>query len=365
MLKYAPAVFAVGNTYQIMAPVAGHSLFRVKVGEKYFYDEQNGIMCSLRRVHRVSVPQALLDSEKKYTVCERELVDRKPYFPISEPEIETEFSFTPAPRENARIYHVADTHNFVDEPVRAAELFGNIDILIMNGDIPDHSGDVSNFDTIYEIADRITHGNIPIIFARGNHDMRGYHAEEIADYTPSHNGHTYYTARVAGVWALVLDCGEDKADSNEEYGYTVACRPFRERQTEFIREVIENRDREYDAEGVEYKLLICHAPFTYQKKDKKYNSEEEIYREWAGLIKEHIAPDLMISGHMHDLIIAPVGGELDHIGQVCTMIVGSDRSVGDEPPMHAGCGIILSGKKDITVEFCKSTGEHTVHKVEL
>ncbi len=360
MLKYLPAVFAVGKSYQIMVPVTGHSLFRVRVGDRYFYDEQNGIMCSLRSVHRVSVPMELLDREKKYTVCEREIIERLPYFPTTKDETFAEFDFCPLPDKNIRIYHLADTHNMTDEPCAAAELFGNIDLLIMNGDIPDHSGEISNFDCIYDIAQRITHGRIPIIFARGNHDMRGYHAEQIADYTPNHNGNTYYTVRVGKVWAIVLDCGEDKIDSNPEYGYTVACRPFRERQTDFIKDIIDNREKEYCGGGVEYKLVICHNPFAHQI-NEKYGIEADIYSEWARLIKENISPNLMISGHLHELAIGEVGGRFDDLGQPCTLIIGSDKNRGEEPAMHAGCGIILEGKKNISVEFCNSNGEREVH----
>ncbi len=355
MLKYAPAVFAVGKSYQIMVPVTVNSLFRIKVGDRYFYDEQNGIMCSLRLVHRVTVPAELLDKEKKYTVCERELIDRKPYFPESREEVETEFEFSPLPEDGIRMYHIADTHNLVQEPVRAAEIYGDIDLLIMNGDIPDDSGDVSNFDSVYQIADMITHGRIPIVFARGNHDMRGYHAEEIADYTPNQSGNTYYSVRVGSLWFLVLDSGEDKDDSSPEYGHTVACRQFRERQIDFIKEIIENSEREYAAEGVKHRLLLCHNPFTHQIAPK-YSIDEDVFIKWAQLIRESIKPELMICGHLHELAIGEVGGKYDRLGQPCPLVIGSDRSKNADPvKMHAGAGIELSDEC-ATVVFTDSNG---------
>ncbi len=349
MLKTAPAVFAVGNEYQIMVPVTESSLFWVEIGDDSFYDESNGIMRSLCSTHRVKVPMAVLDSEKKYTVCERKIVDRKPYFPITENTVKTEFEFYPIPYDNIRVYHVSDTHNRVDEPVRAAETFGNIDLLVMNGDIPDHSGEVKNFDTIYEIADKITHGKIPIVFARGNHDMRGYHAEEIAEHTPNQNGNTYYTFRLGSIWGLVLDCGEDKADEHPEYGFTVACHQFRKRQTEFIKSVIDNAENEYAADGVKHKLIVVHNPFTHRLSEP-FDIEQDIFSEWSQLIKENISPELMLCGHLHRVTVFAVGSDMDNYGQACPVIVGA--AVGNKH--HAGCGLTLINHKKAIVEFCDS-----------
>ena len=64
MLKTSPAVFAVGNNYQIMVEVTKESLFSVKIGEDEYFDESNGIMNSLADIHRVSVPMEKLDNAK-------------------------------------------------------------------------------------------------------------------------------------------------------------------------------------------------------------------------------------------------------------------------------------------------------------
>ncbi len=355
MLKYTPAVFAVGNTYQIMVPVTEASIFWVEIDGKSFYDEQNGIMRSLCKTHRVSVPMDILDGAGEYTVCERVIIDRKPYFPEMKDTEKRTFSFKPLPSDDIRIYHIADTHNKTKEPIAAAEKFGKIDLLVMNGDIINHSGDIAYFDTIYEIAEKITGGNIPIVFARGNHDLRGYYAEVISDYTPNQNGNTYFSFRVGNIWGLVLDCGEDKSDSHPEYGFTVACRAFRERQTEYIKEIIKNSKNEYEQEGVLHKLIISHNPFTYQL-EPPFNIEEDIYTEWARLIRENIKPELMLCGHLHITKIAEAGGEFDRLGQPCTMIIGSD--MGDD--FHTGCGIVLSDGKETEIDFYKGTpGKNT------
>ncbi len=353
MLKTSPAVFAVGNEYQIMVEVERESLMYVMVGDKTFYDETNGIMNSLSPIHRVSVPMDILDKAGEYTVAIRPIIERKVYFPETEELQEFRFNFRPLPETDIRIYHISDAHNWIEQPVAAAKAFGRIDMLILNGDVIDSSGDPEMFSNIYEICSSITNGEVPVIFSRGNHDMRGYYAEKFAEYTPSQNRRTYYSFRCGSVWGLVLDCGEDKLDTSTEYGYMVASHIFRERQTEYIKSIIENADREYAAEGVKTKLIICHNPFT-QQLQPPFNIEKELFSEWAKLLKDNVKPDLMICGHLHETTINPVGCENDHLGQPCTVIIASNRL--SEENVFVGGGITVKDKA-FEIAFTDSLGK--------
>ncbi len=87
-----PAVFAVGDTYQIMTSVTEPSLFWVEVDGPRYYDEQNGIMRSRCTTHRVSVPMEALDRAGAYTVCERAIIGRKPYFDETADTVRTTFA---------------------------------------------------------------------------------------------------------------------------------------------------------------------------------------------------------------------------------------------------------------------------------
>ncbi len=330
-----PAVFAVGNEYQIMVPIKYRSLMWVKVGNKCYYDDSNGILRSLDKIHRICIPANELDRAGKYTVCERRILWRKPYFPIIQPETQKEFEFYPVKGGKTRAYHISDTHNSVDAPVKAAKAFGKIDFLILNGDIPNHSGHPKYFKTIYEICSQTTHGNIPVVFARGNHDLRGLYAEKIIDYTPNNNGKTYFTFRLGDIWGIVLDCGEDKPDTHEEYGGTICCHAFRERETQFIRDVIKHADEEYLAQGVKHRTIICHSPFT-TRFGPPFDIEEELYTEWARLIKENIKPHAMICGHTHKISINEIGSKLDNRGQPCTMLTCAEKTKDED--LFAGIG---------------------------
>ncbi len=346
MLRTTPAVFAVGNNYQIMVPVTHNSLFWVEVGDKCFYDESNGIMRSLCTIHRVSVPMDIMDKAREYTVCERVIIDRKPYFAETEETVRRTFEFCSVPDGDIRTYIITDAHNKQDEPIAEAKKFGKIDVLIMLGDIINHSGDIAYFDTVYQLAQAITGGSVPVVFVRGNHDLRGYYAEQFAEYTPNHHGNTYYTFRLGSLWGMILDCGEDKPDDHAEYGLTVACHGFRERQTDYIKDVIANADEEYNAPGVRNRVILSHIPFCHVS-HAPFDIEQEIYGEWLRLIRESIHPDVMLCGHKHSRTISPVGGRLDSLGQPCTVIIGGLYN-GDN---NSGCGVIFKENGGITAEY--------------
>jgi len=352
-----PTVFAVADQYNIFIPFSDEVIVKVRVAGKMYYDDCCGILRSNTNMHKVEIPMAELDKAKNYTVVYRKMIERKPYFPTSEEEREVSFDFRPVPGEGKiNIYHVSDAHNLVKEPVSAGRFFGEeLDLLVMNGDIPNHSGDVKNFNAICEIASGITEGRCPAVFARGNHDTRGIHAEDMPNYIPIHNGKTYYTFRCGAVWGLILDCGEDKNDTSTEYGGTICFHEFRLRETEFIRQVIENAENEYKAEGVEHRLVISHIPFTHIQRPP-FDIEQELYGEWSRLMREAIKPTLALYGHMHICEVSPVGGEMDHLGQACPAVFGSKPIFGkDGENGFVGCAVTLDGEKT-TVWFNDNKG---------
>lgn len=357
MLKTAPAVFAVEDTYQILVSVTAPSLFWVEVGEETYYDASNGIMRSLSDLHRVTVPMAVLDKAGEYTVCVRPLIERKPYFTETAPVETFTYPFYPVPENGARAYHIADAHNRIEEPIKAANTFGDIDFLIFNGDVLDHSGDPSKFDNIYILCDRLLGGSKPAVFSRGNHDLRGNYAEKFAEYTPNAGGNTYYTFRLGGIWGMLLDCGEDKPDSNAEYGFTVACHPFRLQQTAFIERVIKNADTEYAASGVHTRLLIAHNPISWVNKPP-FDIETDLYAQWCEMLKT-VNLTAMLCGHLHRLEVWPVGCENDHLGQPCPVVIGAKPS----KEYFSGAGYVFDNGK-VFVTFTDSDGEvlgeHTI-----
>ena len=320
--KTYPAVYAVTDAYQICVLATCEMMVWVEVGDETFYDESNGILCSSKLLHKVEVPQDLLDAARGYTVCYRKIIERKPYFTETEDVCRVSFAFYPVEGDRVRIYHISDAHNKVETPIRAGLYFGESpDLLVLNGDIPNHSGKIEFFDTIHQIAGEITKGEHPVIFSRGNHDTRGIYAEHIAEYTPTNNGNPYFTFRLGDLWGIVLDCGEDKPDDHPEYGNTICFSNYRKKETRFIERVVKNAAQEYEAEGVRRRVVVCHVPFT-RVPNPPFDIEQDTYAYWCKLLREEIKPNVMLCGHTHQVEVHFPGGAYDDLGQPCPIIVG-------------------------------------------
>lgn len=345
VLKYAPAVFAVAREYQISVRVSEPCVMWIEAGGECYYDDSNGILRSMTELHKIGIPQTELDAAGEYTVCYRRIIERKPYFSELEEEERETFAFKPVTSKTPRAYHIADSHGEVGATVDTAkkyiELCGELDFLILNGDVIDHSGNIANFDAIYDICSQLTRGTIPVVFSRGNHDTRGIYAEKIQDYTPTRDGYSYFTFRLGGIWGIVLDCAEDKPDTNEEYGHTICCHPFRVKETKYIESVIANADSEYLADGITHRIVVAHSPFT-KEFEPPFNIEEDLYAYWTKLLSENVKPDLMICGHLHQFVVYTPGSENDRYGQSFPVVVAS--AVDRKGHSHLGAGFAFASE---------------------
>ena len=329
-----PVVYAVDNEYQIMISTTNkeETIVRCKVGDREFFDHSNGIVRSKGHSHKIRIPMEILDKEGKYTLIVQALPERLPYFTKPGKEEVFEFPFRPVKKEkeNLHFFLLSDSHDDIESSVEEALARGPFDFLILNGDIHSHSGDPALFAAIHIIAGNITKGEIPAVYVRGNHDLRGAYAELLTENTPNFHGNSYFTFRLGPVWGLALDCGEDKPESHEAYGGTNCCHVFRQEETDFIEKVIAKADTEYLADGVKYRFIVSHVNFSEAHKEP-FNIEYDTYGKWCRLIRENIHPHFYFHGHEHKEYINYPGSERDflHAGAPC--IVGGIPKNAEHP----------------------------------
>ena len=328
MLYKDPCVFVVGNEYQIAFNTTEFGIAWVEVNGREYRDSTNGLMRSETLIHKVSVPMSELDTARCYRVCFRALPERRPYFPELGPLETADYAFYPVDFErDVHAYMLADTHSRIEAPCRAASYFGDaLDMLILNGDIPAESATPESIRGIYDITSALTGGRLPVVFARGNHDYRGRVATDLPQYIGTRDGQTYFTFRIGCLWGICLDCGEDKNDSDVEYGGLVDCHDMRLHETDYIKQVIANAESEYLAPGIKYRIAICHLPFTtklVECGDPKFNIEVDIFTEWTELLNQ-MKLDAMFSGHTHKLDTVLPGSALMRMPANCPVYIGSE-----------------------------------------
>ncbi len=350
-LSTYPSVYVVEDEYLICALVKTECTMWAEVNGRNYYDHSNGILRSAKFVHIARVPVAELDKARKYTVHVQKLNERKPYY-TDYGEVESlEFEFRPIRKKRSyNIVNLADSHSLYAEPILSGGYFGDdLDLLLMNGDIPNHSGNIEFFKVIYLISGGVTKGRVPCVFSRGNHDLRGIYAEQLADYTPvDRGGRSYFTFRLGPIWGVVMDCGEDKRDGCDEYGRTVCCHAFREEESRFLDAVIAKGDYK----DAQIRLVVSHVPFAYRLQPP-FDIEEERYRDWCAKLKA-VRPSLWCTGHLHKCFTERPGGEHDTYGQPCVVVCSS--LVGNNPPTHTSGAITLT-EKTARVRYVNDKGE--------
>lgn len=343
---YDPVVYVVEDKYCIVFNTLDKGLGFVTVNGKCYSDDNNGNINSEKKVHKVFVPMQELDEAKEYTITFVRVFERKAYFATSGKSLSKTYKFKPLTKTtDINIMHICDTHSSVSRPSQTAKYFGDdLDLMVFNGDIPNHSGSVEHIHTIFRIASEVGAGTIPVINSRGNHDTRGEAAliyDQFVGTTES--GNLYYTFRIGNIWGVVLDCGEDKADDHLEYGGMANFKPYRAKQIDFLKKIIENKDKEYSAPGVKYRLGICHV-----RMDLDHNLHElETYTKWHELLNE-IDIDLMLHGHEHRAYVIE-GGRDTKFGPVNypAVIGGYCKNQPDDKDFIANALTLKEDKIDI------------------
>lgn len=368
---FYPAVYAVEKNYQILIPVRSPSVMWISVGDRTVYDAVGGVMRSGTLYHKISVPMEVLDREKEYTVHWREVGERRAYFSVTGEETRHTFAFRPVAKTGSiRICHISDAHGRVEAPVRAAwtavreetpeaeTVTDGLDLVVFTGDLPNHTGDEEQLRTVPAIASALTHGEIPIVSARGNHDTRGAFAEHLPEVSPSLDGRFYYTFRLGRIWGLVLDCGEDKPDDHAEYGNVNCFSEYRREEDRFLDRIIE--EKEYLADGITTRLVLCHNPFPFPRPEP-FDIERDIYARWAKQIGSRIRPDLMISGHLHVTEVCLPGCARDKnglfcLGQLCPVFLSGSFTDAQNPADYICGALTLNEDGSIRTRFAGADG---------
>lgn len=301
---YDPVVYAVEDEYQVVFSTNDESIAWVEVDGQKYYDLYAGSMKSKDLVHKVSVPQDKLDKAGKYTIGAQTMIYRGPFGGYKGKILTKSYSFRGVDISDGLDYYtITDVHGARKGAAAAAAAFEadlkkqgrTTDFLVILGD--SYSMIDSEYDAQFTnlIAHDITKGEYPVIYARGNHEIKGAYAEDLYKYVGSLNQKFYYEFTLASgkVYGITLDLGEDHDDDWWEYYDTAQFVQYQNEQTEMLQAIIDN-GRHLDRD---YTLVCCHIPIQFV--NSRHN-HEAVKSAWTGLLNI-IQPDLCVYGHQHDL----------------------------------------------------------------
>ena len=293
-ITYEPVVYAVEDTYQIVFSTNHSATAWVEVGGEKYYDLFAGSMKSEDTVHKITVPQEKLDEAKGYSIHAEKMIYRGPFGGFKGKEISKSYSFRPVNSSDGLTYYtITDAHHARRGAVDAALAVGDLDFLVILGDsvgMIEYERDVQYSNLI---AHDVTKGEIPVVYVRGNHEIKGAYAEDLHKYVGSKDESFYYWFTLSDVFGIALDLGEDHNEGWWEYYGTDKFDLYHNEQTRFLEELVEEKPYE----NYSYTLVACHIPIQFVNSRKDH---EEVKATWTELLNQ-IEPDLAVYGHQHDL----------------------------------------------------------------
>jgi predicted phosphodiesterase len=252
----------------------------------------------------------------QYQVVSTRVVKLKPYWP--DKGITTEspvYSFTTLDPRKPKISFsfITDTHEDIR---RINTLLGRIDW--STTDFLVHGGDAFHwidseehlFRNWLEPTTRALQHRIPLVFARGNHELRGAFARSLFNYVPTFEDRYYFARDHGPVHLLVIDSGEDKPDDTNVYAELNRLKAYREQQFAWLQEHVRTSRRLAEAP---FRVVVMHQPhwgWVDGQNDK-----------WTALANK-AGVDLVIAGHTHRFAYVKPGerGNNYHL-----LIVGQDQ----------------------------------------
>ena len=267
-----------------------------------FYDTKYGRIQATTTLHKVRINNLKPGTTYRYAIFSKEVIkwesDARIYYGITVANpaySRNSLAFTTFSQEDDSVSFLVfnDLHGrsqFMKDVCKNID-FKGIDMVIFNGDMSTtiNSGE-QLFTDFIDASVELFASRVPILFTRGNHETRGTYADYLMEYFPMESKTIYHLVNVGNVAFLMLDCGEDKPDSDIEYSGLADFDAYRLAEAEWLKETI-NSKKYKDAP---VKIAILHVP--------------PMVGNWHGNIhlRETLLPVLneanvtgMFSGHTH------------------------------------------------------------------
>lgn len=150
-----------------------------------------------------------------------------------------------------------------------------------------------------------------LVFARGNHELRGAFARSLAAYVETVERRFYFARDSGPVHLVVVDSGEDKPDDTNVYADLNRTTAYRDAEFAWLEQHLRTAPRVASAP---FRVLTMHQP--------RWGWLAEGNERWMALANQ-AGVDLVIAGHNHRFSYTAPGPDVPHAYHV--LVVGQDQ----------------------------------------
>ncbi|MDR0565564.1 MAG: metallophosphoesterase family protein [Prevotellaceae bacterium] len=244
-----------------LAPAGGESFYARERPQYYQTKDGNRVVGKL---HAVTIPGLERGTEYRYRIFSRAvMLEQLMYGHVASSNVyrraPLRFTTLDAGKPAISLVVLNDIHGRVDDltALSGSVKYGETDLMIFNGDMADYMQDEQQlFSAFMDESVRRFAAEIPVFYARGNHETRGLLSRRFSDYFPTNSGKPYYAFRHGPVHFIVLDSGEDKPDSDIEYYGLAQFDAYRSEQQEWLRSELQSES----FRTAPYKVVVMHIP---------------------------------------------------------------------------------------------------------
>lgn len=205
------------------------------------------------------------------------------------------YSFTTAPTEStnftALILNDLHKNREVVDALTSNLKGAKFNFVVLNGDcIDDPASEADALQFMSHLHQKIDASNTPLIYLRGNHEIRNSYSIKLSNLVSFMGGKPYGAFNWGATHFTFLDCGEDKPDSTWVYYGLNNFTKFREDQSKFITQEIKSKE----FKRADKRILLHHIPL-YGNPQQWHNICTDL---WSPLLLK--APyNLAINAHTH------------------------------------------------------------------